>query len=579
MNENVKTIIYVAVAALFGVLAFVTVPPTTDEGTGLEIIGKPLFPKFDDTSKAASLEVTWYDDTLSDVKSFRVAKQRGKWVVPSHDNYPADAEQQLQNAAKALFQLDCLHIASGVEADHEELGVVEPPKDGAAATKKNYGRLIVLQDDKSDDLVRVLVGEEVEGSPGQRFVRISQSQGNLTEATYITKIDPTMVPTEFGKWIERDLLQLNPNDLASLTLKDYSIVRARNPTTGEEGNVVLPKMDARISWDTLADQWLLDSFQLYDDKNQPHDAPLGEGEELAKTKLDDLKNALDDLKIESVARKPEGLGADFAVDEKLLQNPEFRASLSQHGFLLGGSDKIEIYSRNGEVNVDCKDGVRYVLRFGDVAGVQEGAGLEKLNRFLLVSAQLAESALEKPILEDLPAGPEPSPAPKDEPAKEAESGGGCQDEEPAKGDEKQPPAAAQADDKAKDDAKGTDDGKAKEEPKVDSEQLRRETIKRNNERKLKEYDEKLKKAKGRVASLNARFADWYYVISEDTYKKIHLGRNDIIQEGATAKETGFGVDAFRKLESEGLKKNAPPMAGGAPGGFPGGFPGGGDSPR
>lgn len=566
MNENVKTIIYVAVAAVFGVAAFATLPRST-EVTSEGRVGQPLFPKFDDTSKAASLEITWYDDTLNSVNSFRVAKERGKWVVPSHDNYPADAEQQLQDSAQALFQLDCLHVASEVATDHELFGVVEPPKDVTAAGKKEYGKLIVLQNDKSDDLVRILVGKEVEGSPGQRFVRIAESQGNLTDAVYITKIDPTKVPTEFGKWIERDLLQLNPNDVAALTLKDYAIVR-KPSGLGQVRNVVQPKMDARVSWDPLAGIWNLDSFQLYDDRNQAHDAQLGEGEELAKTKLDDLKNALDDLKIESVERKPAGLGAEFALDEKFLANEELMTSLAEHGFFAGPrNEKLEIFSRNGEVNVDCTDGVRYVLRFGDVASVQEGTGLEKLNRFLLVNAQLADNMLQKPVLEEMPAGPEASPPGGDPAAEEAPSGGGCQEEETkAKSDEKQPDAGAKEDVKAKSDAKA--------EPPLDREQLRREKIKRDNERKLREYDEKLKKAQGRVASLNSRFADWYYVISEDTYKKIHLGRNDIIQEGASAKDTGFGVDAFRKLESEGLKKNAPPMADSSPGGFPGGgFPG------
>ncbi|HUE75094.1 MAG TPA: DUF4340 domain-containing protein [Pirellulaceae bacterium] len=562
MNENVKTIIYVAVAAAFGVAAFATLPRTTEVNSESRV-GQPLFPQFDDTSKAASLEITWYDDTLSSVNSFRVAKERGKWVVPSHDNYPADAEQQLQDSAQSLFQLDCLHVASEIATDHELYGVIEPPQDETAASKKEYGKLIVLQNEKSDDLVRILVGKEVEGSPGQRFVRIAESQGNLTDAVYITKIDPTRIPTEFGKWIERDLLQLNPNDVAALTLKDYSIVR--QPTQTGVRNVVQPKMDARVSWDNLSGTWNLDSFQIYAG-NQAHDAQLGEEEELAKTKLDDLKNALDDLKIESVERKPAGLGAEFALDEKFLANEELMTSLVEHGFFAGGRDKIEIFSRNGEVNVDCADGVRYVLRFGDVAGVQEGAGLEKLNRFLLVSAQLADDMLPKPVLEEMPAGPEASP-PAGDPAAEEASGGGCQEEEnQAKANEKQPDAGAKGDVKAKSDAKA--------EPPLDREQLRREAIKRDNERKLREYDEKLKKAQGRVASLNSRFADWYYVISEDTYKKIHLGRNDIIQEGAGAKDTGFGVDAFRKLESDGLKKNAPPMAGSSPGGFPGGgFPG------
>jgi hypothetical protein len=30
--------------------------------------------------------------------------------------------------------------------------------------------------------------------------------------------------------------------------------------------------------------------------------------------------------------------------------------------------------------------------------------------------------------------------------------------------------------------------------------------------------------------LNARFADWFYMIAEDDYKKLHVSRSDIIKK-------------------------------------------------
>jgi hypothetical protein len=574
MNENVKTAVYVAVAALFGLVGWITLPRSQSDG-GDKIIGQPLFPKFDDTSKAANLELTWYDDGLSLVKTFKVAKVGGQWVVPSHSNYPADAEQQLQDSAKSLFDLRCLDIASEVAEEHEQFGVVEPPQEPGGTTKKGIGKLIALRDEKGDDLVRMVVGKEVDKSPGHRFVRIAPSGGNLTDAVYVAKIDLDKLPTDFGKWIERDLLQLNPNDLAQLTLKDYSIIRRRNEV-GQTENRVQLKMDSTISWDTLQGSWNLDRFQLYDERQKPHDAALAEGEELAKTKLDDLKNALDDLKIESVDRKPEGLGADLVLDQKLMGNDEAADSLAEHGFFAGPrSGKLELFSRNGEVIIDCKDGVRYILRFGDVASVQESAALEKLNRYLLVTAQVAEEMLQPPVLEPEPAGPAATEPPKETPEKSASgaSGGACpaQDEEQQDAGQEDKPTKAASDKAGAKPAAGGKPGASpppKTEPALDPAQIRREQIKKENERRLKEHEEKKKRAQGRVNELNSRFAPWYYVISEDTYKKIHLGRSDIIQEGSTAKETGFGIDAFRKLETEGLRKAPPPSSGS--GGF-GGF--------
>ena len=71
---------------------------------------------------------------------------------------------------------------------------------------------------------------------------------------------------------------------------------------------------------------------------------------------------------------------------------------------------------------------------------------------------------------------------------------------------------------------------------------------------MEERKEKVQEAEKKVRELNGRFADWYYVISEDTYKKMRLRRVDIIKEKDTAEEEGFGIDAFRKLENDGLKK-------------------------
>ena len=65
---------------------------------------------------------------------------------------------------------------------------------------------------------------------------------------------------------------------------------------------------------------------------------------------------------------------------------------------------------------------------------------------------------------------------------------------------------------------------------VDPQQAERERIKKENERKMNAYRDQKKKAEDRVAELNARFANWYYVVSEDVYKKLRLVRSDIVKE-------------------------------------------------
>ena len=83
----------------------------------------------------------------------------------------------------------------------------------------------------------------------------------------------------------------------------------------------------------------------------------------------------------------------------------------------------------------------------------------------------------------------------------------------------------------------------------------RERITRENQRKLDAYNEKKETAEKKVRELNARFADWYYVISEEEYKKLRLGRSDLITVTETPMGEGDNIDDFRKLQEDGLKKD------------------------
>ena len=54
--------------------------------------------------------------------------------------------------------------------------------------------------------------------------------------------------------------------------------------------------------------------------------------------------------------------------------------------------------------------------------------------------------------------------------------------------------------------------------------------------------ETARKAKDRIAEMNNRFADWYYVISNDVYKQIHLTQSDVIKQPEAA-DAGAGPAA------------------------------------
>jgi hypothetical protein len=552
MNESIRTLVFVGVGALAALTAYATRPVldhTPIEGPA--IVGEQLFKDFKDPLAAKSLEIKEFDEATARAQSFMVSQQpSGLWVIPSHGNYPADAESQLKAVAETLSDLKCLGIASQVSSDHTLFGVNDPEK--AEVGTQGVGTLVAMQDAKGNDLLRLIVGKEVAGATNQRFVRRGSE-----DLVLVTSIDMTKLPTEFDKWIEKDLLKLSTFDVAKITLKSSALQPTRR------GLETAPRQtEAELEYDSTKsgtkDEWKIVSL-----KSQGREAPLGELEELNTSKLNELRSGLGDVKIVDVVRKPGSLGSSLKVSSEKLTDEQRRA-LELYGFypLRGEGAALEIEGANGELRVDTKDGVQYILRFGNLAAQVDidsttskkkkdgGASAEdqvKVQRYLFVTTQLAPSILKQPELEPLPAGPEPSA--------DAKAADEAKKDDVAKVDK--------ADEKAA-------EGKAAI---VDPQQAERERIKKENERKMNAYNDQKRKAESRVADLNARFADWYYVVSEDVYKKIRLNRSDFVKESATAKEEGFGIDAFRKLEEEGPKGTAKPASPATPASpFPQGFP-------
>ena len=89
-------------------------------------------------------------------------------------------------------------------------------------------------------------------------------------------------------------------------------------------------------------------------------------------------------------------------------------------------------------------------------------------------------------------------------------------------------------------------------------------IKEENKRKEDEYNKKIADGEKRVKELNECFADWYFVISDGTYKKIHINREQVIKKKTEpAKPAGEGngpldLDALKGLQGlpQGREVNA-----------------------
>jgi hypothetical protein len=510
MSETAKTgVFWAAAAAVAGLAAFIAWPQTVETDAG-SMIGKSLHESFTDPLAASSMTVVKFDEKLGSLSTFEVAKskQTGQWTIPSRSGYPADAGEQMRDAATALLDLKVLDVPTSMAQDHAQYGVLEPDAEQLQAGDEGVGTLVTLRGDDNTQLVQLIIGNADPRDPEQRFVRIPNQ-----DAVYAVKLDPTPLSTDFKTWIKADLLSMSQWDIREVGLRDYSIIQAL------QGNQVVGALDRNFDADLLVSesgQWSPAELTEYDDEGAPRPMAMPSDKQLNSEKLNALKQALGELRIADVYRKPAGLSADLRAEAGLLENREAIQSLFQRGFYLaGGPDgKAELFGANGELILSLQTGVQYVLRFGDIAKIDEGksapAGGEEpagnaaettptsdVQRFLLISAQVDEAQFAMPDLLPVPQSVDELP-PLATPPTDVDAAA-SEPPQPETDEEKQERLEAEV-----------------------------ERITKENQRRLDERNESLNTAREKVAELNARFADWYYVISDDTYRKLRLGRDDLL---------------------------------------------------
>lgn len=547
MNELSKTLGFVVVGAAAAVIAFFSRPslPVLEEsGTRMHV----LFPEFKDPLAAASLEIVDYDESTASIEPFKVAMVNNRWSIPSHDNYPTDAKDQLSKVAASLIGLKVLEVASDSPGDHGLYGVLDPDPKSLKAGATGVGTRVIMRDKNDKVLVNLIVGKAVPGRDGLHYVRVAGQ-----DPVYTVALKTDKLTTKFSDWIETDLLKLNAWDIKQIQIHDYSI--------DELAGRPLPRAQLTIAYNDTGDpRWKFTEDKVF--KNQQWvDGKLGDDEELNSTVLDDMKNALDDLKIVDVTRKPAGLSANLRATGTFYSDRETVSSLAAKGFYVARmQDYYELLSNDGEVRVLMKDGVQYVLRFGQIAGTggegktkgktdkqakkdekpKEESSSQGVNRYLFVMAEFNPEAIPKPELQPLP-----EEKPEEKPAEKAPAGKNPEDKTP--GDKAAPskPEEKKPEQKAKTDLKAE-----------------RERIEKENKRKQEEYEQKIKDGEKRVKELNDRFADWYYVIADSVYQKIHLNREKIVKK-KEKKEEGKKDEAAAKDHADHdhaaeAKKETPP---------------------
>ena len=331
MNELTKTFIFILVAVVIAGTAYLTRPKLDRSMSEYVEAREPFTPNIL-PDQIKGLEVTSYDKARSKIDEFSVKLENGAWVIPSHNNYPADVQERLKKTAGAVLAVQKDALVPGRKEMFKEYGVVDPSDSTGDAD--SWGTRIKLSDVSGNVVCDLIVGKDVPEKPGFKFVRRPDG-----DHVYQSKVDDLELTTRFADWINTDLITDPASDFSKIVIHDYKLEQKGNRVRiSNKGDIELDKNDKGT--------WVLKG--------------LKEGEETDVTKATDVANAISDIKILGVRSKPAGLTPELNFLEK-----QFAAeAMISRGFF--PTEDGRVVSNEGEVVVQTNDGLVYTLRFGGV---------------------------------------------------------------------------------------------------------------------------------------------------------------------------------------------------------------------
>ncbi len=376
MNELRTTLALGGAAVVLAVVALVSAPGRAVPDAFFDI-GEPFFPEFTDPEAASTLEVVEFDEATAAAIPFQVTNRDGLWTIPSHNDYPADGAERLSNIAADIISVVKEDFRSDNVADHEALGVIDPT-DLTAPGLVGRGTRVTVRDADGEALADLIVGNQVEGRQGLRFVRVPE-QKRVYSARFEADIS-----TAFEDWIEQNLLEVERDGVVHIVLNEYEV-------------------DEQTRRATAPREFTLDKVE----DNVWNGTGVPEGQEVNFVEVNRLVGAIIGMEIAGVRPKPEGVSGnlrDAAMAGRISQ-ADVR-DLINKGFY--PTQEGGLLSNEGELLVRTTEGVLYTLRFGEIVygrgdaiavgdetsdDAESGPGE---NRYVFITAEFDETALPEP---------------------------------------------------------------------------------------------------------------------------------------------------------------------------------------
>ena len=342
-SEVLKTGLFVA-AALALVAAANWVQPEATRPEILSDEGEPLFPEFRNITDVKAIEVVAYDEAQAVAQPLKAEFRNRRWILPSHDDYPAEAADRLDKTTGALLNLHKDTVVSDGIEDHATYGVIDP-LDMNAAGLTGRGKRVTLRDAQGEVLAGLILGKPVPEHEGYRYLRLP---GHKRTYGVKTDADPS---ARFEDWVSGNLLQLSSSQIRNVTVNSYSI----DETFGRLTNV------QRVVLTKKGKDWTGDGSR-----------------KISSSAIRSAVATLGAIRIVGARPKPKLLAEQLRAG-RLEMTLDTVMSLRQRGFFITPSGQL--LANEGELTVDTTRGLVYNLKFGEIvrgaAEAKASTGTEK----------------------------------------------------------------------------------------------------------------------------------------------------------------------------------------------------------
>jgi hypothetical protein len=348
-RETLTTLGFLATAVLLSAGA-VLVQPERHTPRLLSDEGEPFYPKFKDPNAVKSVEVIDYEESTATARPFRIEFQRGRWVLPSHNNYPVEVGDRLIKTAVALMDLRKDMVRSDSPQEHGKYGVIDP-LDAKVPELAGRGKRVTLRDGYKEVIADFIFGKPVEGKAGYRFARLP---GQKRVYAVKTEAEPS---ADFSDWVTSGAVRIAPASLRRISILAYNFDDRLGGVSNME-NITLTRE---------GDEW-----------------KTGGGEQPNTAAIQSLTRALENLKVVDIRQKPEALARELK-EGKLQLSLETALALRQKGFFIASNGRL--LAAEGEISVETANGLVYSLRFGDAVATGSDAkpAAVQPNRYLFVT--------------------------------------------------------------------------------------------------------------------------------------------------------------------------------------------------